>query len=99
VMVIDDVFITHGSANINTRSMEVDSELNICTEHRGVAQPVRRALWEMHTKGEGAQDDPAEAFKKWNRIIGDNKARLGAAPPKASLIEFYWGGDKRTNKD
>jgi phosphatidylserine/phosphatidylglycerophosphate/cardiolipin synthase-like enzyme len=99
VMVIDDVFITHGSANINTRSMEVDSELNICTEHRGVAQPVRRQLWEMHTNGIGAQDNSIEAFEAWGKIIDLNKKLKGVAPPKASLIEFYWGGDKRTNKD
>lgn len=35
LMIVDDVFMTLGSANINTRSMQVDSELNICHEHSG----------------------------------------------------------------
>lgn len=50
IMIIDDVFLTHGSANINTRSMEVDSELNICHEHGGVTSALRKRLWGIHTK-------------------------------------------------
>ena len=44
LMIIDDVFMTLGSANINTRSMEADSELNICHEHGAVTAPLRRRL-------------------------------------------------------
>ncbi|MBX9432544.1 phosphatidylserine/phosphatidylglycerophosphate/cardiolipin synthase family protein, partial [Ralstonia pseudosolanacearum] len=40
LMIVDDVFMTLGSANINTRSMQVDSELNICHEHSGVTAPL-----------------------------------------------------------
>ncbi|MCS3441218.1 phosphatidylserine/phosphatidylglycerophosphate/cardiolipin synthase-like enzyme, partial [Pseudomonas sp. BIGb0450] len=49
VMIVDDVFTTHGSANINTRSMQVDSELNIAHEWVSVTQAMRRRLWELHT--------------------------------------------------
>jgi phosphatidylserine/phosphatidylglycerophosphate/cardiolipin synthase-like enzyme len=63
-MIVDDVFTTIGSANINTRSMMADSELNICHEHMGVTQPLRRRLWDIYTNGKGVQDDPAEAFEK-----------------------------------
>uniref|UniRef100_UPI0005177396 phospholipase D-like domain-containing protein n=1 Tax=Pseudomonas syringae TaxID=317 RepID=UPI0005177396 len=44
LMIVDDVYTTHGSANINTRSMMVDSELNICHEHPEFSQPLRRRL-------------------------------------------------------
>ena len=54
LMIIDDVFMTLGSANINTRSMEVDSELNICHERPEITQPLRRRLWGLHTAGQGA---------------------------------------------
>nr|WKF57036.1 Cardiolipin synthase B [Paraburkholderia busanensis] len=50
VMIIDDAFTTHGSANINTRSMEVDSELNICHENGAVTKALRKRLWGIHTK-------------------------------------------------
>ncbi|MDU8616886.1 phospholipase D-like domain-containing protein, partial [Pseudomonas syringae pv. actinidiae] len=65
LMIVDDVYTTHGSANINTRSMMVDSELNICHEHPEFSQPLRRRLWDLHTKGQGVQDDPEEAFMAW----------------------------------
>ncbi|MCW1248163.1 phospholipase, partial [Pseudomonas sp. SAICEU22] len=45
LMIINDVFTTHGSANINTRSMQVDSELNIAHEWMSVTQALRRRLW------------------------------------------------------
>ncbi|MGD7443424.1 phospholipase D-like domain-containing protein, partial [Ralstonia pseudosolanacearum] len=50
LMIVDDVFMTLGSANINTRSMQVDSELNICHEHSGVTAPLRKKLWGIHTR-------------------------------------------------
>lgn len=90
IMIIDDVFLTHGSANVNRRSMEVDSELNICHEHGGVTQPLRRRLWNIHTGGKGAQDKPAEAFTQWGKIIKRNAERLASKKkaPYASLVGF-----------
>ncbi|MEQ5843092.1 phosphatidylserine/phosphatidylglycerophosphate/cardiolipin synthase family protein [Paraburkholderia acidicola] len=89
LMTIDDAFTTLGSANLNSRSMEGDSELNICTEHQDVAQSLRRQLWSLHTGGQGAQDDPVEAFTQWTKIIKLNVFREPKdMPPVASLIGF-----------
>jgi phosphatidylserine/phosphatidylglycerophosphate/cardiolipin synthase-like enzyme len=92
LMIIDDVFTTHGSANINTRSMEVDSEINIAHEWASVTEALRRRLWDLHTAGMGAQDDPGLAFDAWTEIIKKNKdLQKKHKPPSASLIEFYYG--------
>jgi phosphatidylserine/phosphatidylglycerophosphate/cardiolipin synthase-like enzyme len=100
IMIIDDVFLTHGSANINTRSMEVDSEMNICHEHMGVTQPLRRKLWGIHTAGTGAQDDPHEAYKQWERIIKTNKGnQVNRMTPIASLVGFSRASAERSNMD
>ena len=98
LMIVDDVFTTHGSANINTRSMQVDSEMNIIHEWGSVTQAMRRRLWDMHTAGMGAQDDPEVAFKRWQVIIDINKANqeVGNAP-YAPLVEFFY--DKATVSD
>jgi phosphatidylserine/phosphatidylglycerophosphate/cardiolipin synthase-like enzyme len=90
IMIVDDVFLTHGSANVNRRSMEVDSELNICHEHMGVTQPLRRHLWNIHTGGMGAQDDPAQAFEQWGKIVANNSdfENSGGQKPYASLVGF-----------
>jgi len=91
LMIIDDVFTTLGSANINTRSMQVDTELNIAHEWPGVTRDMRQRLWRLHTKGEGAQDKPAEAFAKWGQILEDNKSFQDASStPNCSLVEFHY---------
>jgi phosphatidylserine/phosphatidylglycerophosphate/cardiolipin synthase-like enzyme len=100
LMIVNDVFTTHGSANINTRSMQVDSELNIAHEWASVTRALRRRLWDLHTKGKGAQDDPAEAFVAWQDTIIRNQRRQKAwVTPGASLVEFYYGKKKRKNLD
>lgn len=100
VMLIDDAFMTLGSANINTRSMEVDSELNIAHHRPEITLPLRQRLWGMHTKSQGAQIDPAEAFDAWGWLLTVNKeARSKGEKPRASLIEFYRGSPKIGDKD
>ncbi|MGF6645733.1 phospholipase D-like domain-containing protein, partial [Paraburkholderia sp. GAS82] len=102
IMIVDDVFLTHGSANINRRSMEVDSELNICHERMDVTQPLRRHLWNIHTKGlQGAVSDSIEtAAQGWEYIISRNARReKNGDVPLASLVGFMWTGKSRLRLD
>jgi phosphatidylserine/phosphatidylglycerophosphate/cardiolipin synthase-like enzyme len=102
LMIVDDVFTTHGSANINTRSMQVDSELNIAHEWASETQALRRRLWDLHTAGKGMQDDPEAAFAAWQEIIEENKKRQGtsaADEPCAPLVEFHYCPATLTNLD
>ncbi|MBG0648851.1 phospholipase D-like domain-containing protein [Enterobacter hormaechei] len=100
IMLINDVFTTHGSANINTRSMEVDSEMNIAHECAKVTKALRKRLWNIHTSGQGVQDDPEKAFDAWEKLLKknrDNQRPETKAPPAAPLISFLY--DKTTLKD
>jgi phosphatidylserine/phosphatidylglycerophosphate/cardiolipin synthase-like enzyme len=100
LMIVDDVFTTHGSANINTRSMQVDSELNIAHEWMSVTQALRRRLWDLHTDGKGVQDDARLAFKAWQEIIETNKKRQeDETTPDTPLVEFYYGKAKLSDLD
>jgi len=86
LMLINDTYMTLGSANINTRSMEVDTEMNICHYNEKITQKVRQDLWNQHTKGRGAQNDMETAFKKWAWIIKQNKDNeKNEYPPVCSL--------------
>jgi hypothetical protein len=51
----------------------VDSELNIAHHRPEITVPLRRQLWNMHTKGMDAQDKPADAHEAWTRVIKSNK--------------------------
>jgi len=100
LMIVNDVFTTHGSANINTRSMQVDSEMNIAHEWASVTRDLRRRLWNLHTNKRGAQDDPSEAFEKWGELIKNNhdNQKKGLAP-EASLIQFNYNKATLTDLD
>ncbi|KWE27541.1 phospholipase [Burkholderia cepacia] len=100
LMTVDDAFMTLGSANVNIRSMNVDSELNICHENSDVTKPLRRKLWGLHTKNQGAQDDVTSAFTGWTMVLGQNKINedKGLAP-FASLVKFTRASDSRTYDD
>ncbi|WP_039057010.1 phospholipase D-like domain-containing protein [Enterobacter sp. Bisph1] len=98
LMIVNDVFTTHGSANINTRSMQVDSEMNIAHEWASVTRDLRRRLWNLHTGGRGGQDDAAKAFDSWAKILSDNNDRQrNKQAPIASLTKFLY--DKPTLSD
>ncbi|MGH8417326.1 MAG: phospholipase [Pseudomonas sp.] len=102
LMIIDDILTTHGSANINSRSMESDSELNILHDWMSVSGALRKRLWNMHTAGMGAQEDVGEAYVAWKDIVKENK-RLQSSEcigvPSAPLVEFLYTGDKLTDID
>ncbi|MBB4822770.1 phosphatidylserine/phosphatidylglycerophosphate/cardiolipin synthase-like enzyme [Pseudomonas alcaligenes] len=100
LMIVNDVLTTHGSANINTRSMQVDSELNILHEWHEVTQAMRRRLWSLHTAGQGAQDNPEDAFKAWQDLLDKNKELQSLrGSPETPLVEFLYDKTTLSNLD
>ncbi|PMQ09881.1 phosphatidylserine/phosphatidylglycerophosphate/cardiolipin synthase family protein [Janthinobacterium sp. AD80] len=80
LMLVDDVFMTLGSANLNQRSMAVDSEINIATIDRRVAHDLRKRVWCMHSGGlvDGGGGTKAEivlAFENWTKLMVENRKR------------------------
>jgi phosphatidylserine/phosphatidylglycerophosphate/cardiolipin synthase-like enzyme len=99
LLVVDDVFFTVGSANINTRSMEVDSELNIGCNDPAKARIWREKLFAMHT-GSAPNDDPAVEFEKWADILEKNSDRQSKGEPLiGKLVEFLDNGGPATVMD
>ena len=60
--IIDDVFTVISSANLNTRSMQVDTELGIFTENGAVARKLRKDLWKLHTRDLNKANNAAGKF-------------------------------------
>jgi phosphatidylserine/phosphatidylglycerophosphate/cardiolipin synthase-like enzyme len=112
--IIDDAFTTLGSANINYRSMNVDSEINIALENGQIASGLRQQLWGLHTSSisaDGAvhppedanatgQSGPELAFVAWTKAVLNNRLRRDAnGKPSSSLIEFFRSSKDRSYKD
>ncbi|MBN6069228.1 phospholipase [Aggregatibacter actinomycetemcomitans] len=98
VTIMDDVFTVISSANLNIRSMQVDTELGIIMECNEVAEGLRKRLWDLHTNKNGAAnpDDmhdyevAKEAFRIWGELIKASKdAQKAGSSPKCALREFY----------
>lgn len=78
LMIAHDVFITLGSANLNPRSMFVDSELNMAVTDPAKASDLRRKVWgllsgETIDGGDGSKQEIQAAFNDWTRLMGRNK--------------------------
>jgi phosphatidylserine/phosphatidylglycerophosphate/cardiolipin synthase-like enzyme len=107
LMMIDDTFMTAGSANINTRSMQTDSELNIAHHRPVITGPLRERQWDKYTRGVGADSarippgTPLDkAFERWGALMDDNAtAKKSGQSPLAQLHEFLRTSDKISNLD
>ncbi|WP_018604930.1 phospholipase D-like domain-containing protein [Uliginosibacterium gangwonense] len=91
LMITDDQWFTLGSANLNQRSMAVDSELNVGCAHPATAQDLRQEVWGMMTGwdidatgGTGGQEAIATAFKQWKAISTQNGQKMDHKHPPAS---------------
>ncbi len=101
LMIVDDTFMTLGSANINTRSMQTDSELNIIHERHEISGALRRKQVAKYTAGGVMDQMPlSETYKVWAQVMSANTERRGAGlKPVAQLAEFKRTDPKISNTD
>lgn len=80
VAVVDDAAFTLGSANLNLRSMVLDSELNILSQAADVAFKLRADLFKQSTGRQGANKfgDMASTYQDWIEFMDDNKTAKAA---------------------
>lgn len=90
-----------GSANINTRSMQVDSEMNIARHRPEITAPLRIQQWAKYSAGRIQGGMPlAEAYRNWAKLMDENaKAKSRGQRPLAQLAEFMRTSDKISNDD
>ena len=77
VTIMDDTFTIISSANLNTRSMEKDTELGIILQTGEVARDLRKRLWSLHTKKNAAANPDGmhdynvakNAFDVWIKLL------------------------------
>lgn len=90
LMIIDDVFITVGSANLNQRSMSVDSEINIAATGSLYAADLRQRVFTLHSGGEnqgsGNPDELPDKFKLWKKTMNDNLSKMKKRQPMTGFL-------------
>jgi phosphatidylserine/phosphatidylglycerophosphate/cardiolipin synthase-like enzyme len=79
VAVVDDRWLTVGSANLNEHSLFNDSEVNVVTNDPTLARDTRLRLWSEHLElpVEQIDGDPTTVFEEqWERISEEQLDRL-----------------------
>jgi phosphatidylserine/phosphatidylglycerophosphate/cardiolipin synthase-like enzyme len=78
VGIVDDRWLTIGSANLNDHSLLNDTELNIVTRDAALARATRLALWAEHLESTPSQvdGDPVTVVDhQWRPIAEDQLDR------------------------
>jgi len=102
--IVDDTWLTVGSANLNEHSLFNDTECNVVVRDPALAREVRLRLWEEHLerpRGE-IDGDPARVFDElWKPLAEERlerRRRDGWADGKLTLLphvsrrsEALWG--------
>jgi len=68
VLIVDDMFLTLGSANISSYSMDFHSEMNVVCNDPATALTLRTRLWQEHLQTDLPTDiftDPEKAYSYW----------------------------------
>ena len=109
VTIMDDTFTIISSANLNTRSMEKDTELGIILQTGEVARDLRKRLWSLHTKKNAAANPDGmhdynvaeNVFKEWGLLIKANReAKVsGNVKPLYPLRQFFRPNPKVSKLD
>ncbi|MEK7893098.1 phospholipase D-like domain-containing protein [Burkholderia contaminans] len=90
LMIIDDAFITVGSANLNQRSMSVDSEINIAATGSLYAADLRKRVFKLHSGEENeGSNNPSELpdkFKLWKKTMNDNLSKMRKKQPMTGFL-------------
>lgn len=72
VGIIDDEWLTVGSANLNEHSLFNDTEVNLVTDDAALAQSIREQLWSEHLAFDCSGRDPLEVIEsQWRRVLSD----------------------------
>jgi phosphatidylserine/phosphatidylglycerophosphate/cardiolipin synthase-like enzyme len=82
VGVIDDQWLTVGSANLNEHSLFNDTEVNVVTDDAVLARSVRERLWSEHLGLDCAGRDPLDLLEnEWRPLLSPAPSRLTALRP------------------
>ena len=85
VGIVDDRWLTVGSANLNAHSLLNDTEMNVVTDDAGLARATRERLWAEHLeldRDDGRRRRPRRALidEHWRPIAAEQLERRERGP-------------------
>jgi phosphatidylserine/phosphatidylglycerophosphate/cardiolipin synthase-like enzyme len=102
VGIIDDRWLTVGSANLNAHSLMNDTEMNVVTNDPQLARATRLRLWSEHLDVDGATiaaEDPRTVVdERWRPIAAEQLRRLEAGAPPTHRLLALPGVSRRSRR-
>ncbi len=102
VGIVDDRWLTVGSANLNAHSLLNDTEMNVVTDDPELARATRLRLWAEHLELDPAQiagDEPHTVVDdRWRPIAFEQLERLRAAAPATHRLLALPGLSRRSRR-
>jgi phosphatidylserine/phosphatidylglycerophosphate/cardiolipin synthase-like enzyme len=102
VGIVDDRWLTIGSANLNAHSLLNDTEMNVVTDDARLARETRVRLWAEHLEldeAEVAATDPTVLVDdRWRPIAAEQLERREAGEPPTHRLCALPGVSKRSSR-
>jgi phosphatidylserine/phosphatidylglycerophosphate/cardiolipin synthase-like enzyme len=102
VGIVDDRWLTVGSANLNAHSLLNDTEMNVVTQEPELARATRLRLWSEHLEvepGSIAGDAPHTLVdERWRPIAFEQLERRDAGRPPTHRLLALPGLSKRSRR-
>jgi phosphatidylserine/phosphatidylglycerophosphate/cardiolipin synthase-like enzyme len=102
VGIIDDAWLTIGSANLNAHSLFNDTEMNVATDDAELARATRLRLWAEHLAldpAEIADEDPCRTVdERWRPTATEQLRRFRAHEPPTHRLVALPGVSKRSGR-
>jgi phosphatidylserine/phosphatidylglycerophosphate/cardiolipin synthase-like enzyme len=97
--IVDDAWLTVGSANLNEHSLFNDSEMNVVTCDAELARETRLRLWAEHLErpAEDVSGPPAAVFDQlWRPIAAEQLERRQRGEPATHRLQELPGVSRRS---
>lgn len=102
VGIVDDRWLTVGSANLNAHSLLNDTEMNVVTDDPDLARGTRVRLWAEHLELDppavAAADPVALVDERWRPIAAEQLERREAGLPPSHRLVALPGVSKRARR-
>jgi phosphatidylserine/phosphatidylglycerophosphate/cardiolipin synthase-like enzyme len=98
--IVDDRWLTIGSANLNEHSLFNDTEMNVVTHNEALAKSTRLALWSEHLERPAVDldRDPAEVIDQlWRPIANEQLERRRRSQPLTRKLLLLPHVSRRAN--
>ncbi len=101
IAIVDDRWLTIGSANLNEHSLFNDTEMNVSTCDAALARATRLRLWAEHTERpvEAVDAEPCSVIEEIWRPTAEEQARLDKAGlPRTHRLTLLPSVSRRTHR-